>query len=216
MILIIKTIILYFSVIFSLRLMGKKQIAQLEPAELTVAIMMSELATIPLSEPEIPILNGIIPVFLLGAIEILISSLVIKSLKFRRLITGQPIVIVENGRLIEDALKSTRFTTDDLLCEMRLNGVSAIPDILYAILETGGRVSFFLKEDAKGENTGLVSFPVISKGVIMEKNLKTIKRDKLWLKNQLEKLKCENTKEILLLTANTKEVTFFQKRREKK
>ncbi len=212
MILILKTIILYFSVIFSLRLMGKKQIAQLEPAELTVAIMMSELATIPLSEPDIPILNGIIPVFLLGAIEIFVSSIVIKSIKFRCLITGQPIVIVENGIIIEDALRTTRFTTDDLLCEMRLNGVATVSDIMYAILETGGRVSFFLKESAQEENSGPVSFSIISKGILIEKNLKTIKKDEKWLKSELKKLKCENTKKILLLTANTDGVTFFQKR----
>ncbi len=214
--LIIKTIILYFSVIISLRLMGKKQIAQLEPAELTVAIMMSELATIPLSEPDIPILNGIIPVLILGAIEIFVSALVIKSLKFRRLITGQPIVIVQNGMIKEEALKSTRFTTDDLLCEMRLNGVAKVSDILYAILETGGRVSFFLNNNAPQENSGPVSFPIVSKGALMEKNLKTIGKNENWLTNQLKKLQCENTKDILLLTASTEGVTFFQKREGKK
>lgn len=216
MILIIKTVILYFSVIFSLRLMGKKQIAQLEPAELTVAIMMSELTTIPLSEPDVPILNGIIPVFILGAIEILISALMIKNLKFRYLITGHPTVIVENGKIKDEALKCTHFTTDDLLCEMRLNGVSSITDISCAVLETGGRVSFFLNNNAPQEKCGAPSFSIISKGILMEKNLKNVGKDKKWLEKQLKKLNCENTKEILLLTASTEGVTYFQKRKLKK
>ena len=147
MILVLRTLIIYFSVIFSLRFMGKKQIGQMEPSELTVAIMISELATIPLSETNIPLLNGIVPVLVLAVIEIIVSITVIKSLTVRKLITGKPVILVEKGTLKEDILKSTRFTTDDLLSEMRLKGVSSINDIEYGILETGGQVSFILKKE---------------------------------------------------------------------
>lgn len=224
MIIIIRTAILYFIVIFSLRLMGKKQIGQLEPSELTVAIMISELATIPLSESGIPLLNGIIPVFILATIEILVSILVIKSIRFRKLVTGKPVIIIEKGVLNEKILRSTRFTTDDLLAEMRLKGVSNITDIQYGILETGGQVSFILTK----ENTpitfkdlnikiedDLLPFPIVNKGILLKENLETIKRSEKWLKNRLEEMGYDDYKDILLLMANHKEIKFIQKRGKK-
>lgn len=224
MILIIRTVILYLTVIFSLRLMGKKQIGQLEPSELTVAIMISELATIPLSETGIPLLNGIIPVLILASIEILVSILIIKNIKFRKLITGKPVIIVENGILKENVLKNTRFTTDDLLTEMRLKGISDINDIQYGILETGGQVSFILKKESTPitfKDLGIcvkedyLPFPIISKGTILFENLKVIKRDEKWLLGRLKELGYENFKDILLLTANHKEIKFIQRRGKK-
>lgn len=225
MILVIRTFILYFLVMFSLRFMGKKQIGQMEPSELTVAIMISELATIPLSETGIPLLNGIVPVLILSAIEILISILVIKSLKFRKLVTGKPVIIVEKGILNEEVLRNTRFTTDDLLTEMRLKGVSNITDIQYAILETGGQVSFILnKENSpitfKDLNINVkedfMPFPVISKGVLSKENLSIISRDEKWLDNKLKEKGYNDYSQILLLMANHKEIKFIQKKETKK
>ncbi|MBE7015124.1 MAG: DUF421 domain-containing protein [Ruminococcaceae bacterium] len=225
MILVIRTFILYFLVMFSLRFMGKKQIGQMEPSELTVAIMISELATIPLSETGIPLLNGIVPVLILSAIEILISILVIKSLKFRKLVTGKPVIIVEKGILNEEVLRNTRFTTDDLLTEMRLKGVSNITDIQYAILETGGQVSFILnKENSpitfKDLNINVkedfMPFPVISKGVLLKENLSIISRDEKWLNNKLKEKGYSDYSQILLLMANHKEIKFIQKKETKK
>ena len=210
---------------FSLRFMGKKQIGQMEPSELTVAIMISELATIPLSETGIPLLNGIVPVLILSAIEILISILVIKSLKFRKLVTGKPVIIVEKGILNEEVLRNTRFTTDDLLTEMRLKGVSNITDIQYAILETGGQVSFILnKENSpitfKDLNINVkedfMPFPVISKGVLSKENLSIIRRDEKWLNNKLKEKGYSDYSQILLLMANHKEIKFIQKKETKK
>lgn len=225
MILVIRTFILYFLVMFSLRFMGKKQIGQMEPSELTVAIMISELATIPLSETGIPLLNGIVPVLILSAIEILISILVIKSLKFRKLVTGKPVIIVEKGILNEEVLRNTRFTTDDLLTEMRLKGISNITDIQYAILETGGQVSFILnKENSpitfKDLNINVkedfMPFPVISKGVLLKENLSIISRDEKWLNNKLKEKGYNDYSQILLLMANHKEIKFIQKKETKK
>lgn len=223
MILIIRTFIVYFTVIFSLRFMGKKQIGQLEPSELTVAIMISELATIPLGETDIPLLNGIIPVLVLAAIEIIISIFVIKSLTVRKLITGSPVIIVENGKLIEQSLKSTRFTTDDLMAEMRLKGVSDITEIDYAILETGGQVSFILKKENSpvtlkdikiNSKNDPLSFPVVNKGFINKTNLKTIKRDEKWLVERLKEKGYDDYTNILLLTANHNGIKFIQQRGE--
>jgi len=221
MVIIIRTFIIYLVVIFSLRFMGKKQIGQLEPSELTVAIMISELATAPLSSRDTPLLNGIIPVLVLASIEIIVSIIILKTIRIRQFITGTPCVIVEKGVLKEDSLRKTRFTTDDLLEEMRLNGISNISEIQYALLETGGQVSFILnKKDSpitcqdmkiKVKEDDL-PFPIINKGIILKDNLKIIRRNENWLKTELKKKNINDIKKILLLTANNKEIMFIQMR----
>lgn len=224
MILIIRTFVLYFVVIFSLRLMGKKQIGQMEPSELTVAIVISELATIPLSETSIPLINGVIPVLILASIEILVSIFVIKSLKFRKLITGKPVIIVEKGVLKEEVLKDTRFTTDDLLTEMRLKGVSDIKDIQYGILETGGQVSFILTKESSPvtfrdlnikPKDDYLPFPIVNKGILINENLTIINRNEKWLNKKLKEKGYDSYENILLLTANHDEIKFIQKRGQK-
>lgn len=221
MILIIRTFILYFTVMFSLRFMGKKQIGQMEPSELTVAIMISELATIPLSEASVPLLNGIIPVLVLAVIEILVSIFVIKSLNFRKLVTGKPVIIVEKGMLNEEVLRNTRFTTDDLLAEMRLKGVSNITDIQYAILETGGQVSFILNKQNSpitfsdlniDVEEDFMPFPIISKGFLVKQNLEIIGQNEKWLNKKLKEKGYNDYSEILLLMANNKGIKFIQKK----
>lgn len=221
MILIIRTIIMYIVVIFSLRLMGKKQIGQLEPSELTVAIMISELATIPLSGIDVPLLHGIVPVLILSAVEILISILVIKTIRIRKFITGRPVIIVKNGVLDEITFRKTRFTSDDLITEMRMNGISDINEIQYAFLETGGQVSFILKKKYTPVTFAdlnidipddYLPFPIINKGIVLKENLEIIERNEEWLKKELKKQNYDNYKDILLLMANHNEIKFIQKR----
>lgn len=221
MVIIIRTFIIYLAVIFSLRFMGKKQIGQLEPSELTVAIMISELATAPLNSLDIPLLNGIIPVLVLASVEIIVSIIILKTIRIRQFITGTPCVIVEKGILKEEALRKTRFTTDDLLEEMRLNGISNISEIQYALLETGGQVSFILNKkdspvtcnDMKIKvNEDDLPFPVINKGIILKNNLEVIGRDEKWLKAELKKKNIDDIKKILLLTANHNKIMFMQMR----
>ncbi|MBR4892474.1 MAG: DUF421 domain-containing protein [Clostridia bacterium] len=220
MILVVRTFILYFTVIFSLRFMGKKQIGQLEPSELTVAIMISELAAAPLSETDVPLLHGIIPVLILAVIEILTSSLIIKSLFIRKAITGKPVIIVEKGRLIEENLRKTRFTTDDLMEEMRLREITDISDIDYAILETCGQVSFIIKKEKTPvtysdlkitPSDDSLTFSVINKGHLNKENLQVIKRDEKWLYKKLKEKGYNDYNNILLLTANHNGIKFIQK-----
>lgn len=223
MIIIIRTLIIYIVVIFSLRFMGKKQIGELEPSELTVAIMISELATVPLSSKDVPLLNGIIPVLILASIEIIVSIIILKTIKIRKFITGTPCIIVEKGILKEDVLRNTRFTTDDLLEEMRINGIMNISEIQYAFLETGGQVSFILnKKDSPVTFRDLnidikedyLPFPVVNKGIISTENLSVIGRDEKWLIKELKKKNAGDLKNLLLVTANSEEIKFIQKRSE--
>lgn len=219
MIIIIRTLILYISVITALRLMGKKQIGQLEPSELAVSIMISEIASLPLTSTDTPLINGIIPVFILAASEILLSVLVLKTKKIRKLITGHPTIILKNGVILTDALKKLRYTTDDLIVEMRTNGISDFNDISYAILETNGQVSFILKKGSEPPNAkdlnlklkeDFLAFPVITKKKINKEYLRIIERNEEWLFKELNR-KSLKLNELLILTANHEGIKFYQK-----
>ncbi len=217
--LILRTFLLYLLVVASLRLMGKKQIGQLEPSELAVAIMIAELACIPLSGKNIPLSDGVIPVLTLACSEVLISWLILKNVRLRKYISGRPSVLVENGVLNQKNMRILRFTADDLLEEMRQKGVTNISDIQYAIMETNGRVSFILKKSSSGPTVEDLSlsipeeqmpFPIIIKGVIYRDNLHRIHRNEEWLAKELKRLQIENQKQVLLMCANDKKVTFVQ------
>ncbi len=218
---VVRTVILYLLVVFSLRFMGKKQIGQLEPAELAIAIMISELASIPLSSKDIPLMNGVIPVLVLACCEVFISWLTLKNVKIRKYISGQPSLLIENGRLMPETFRSIRFTTDDLMEEMRQNGITDIQDIQYAIMETNGKMSFILKKSASPptiEDLKLnipdeqMPFPILVKGEIYQDNLMRIRQTEQWLSEELSKRHIKDRKEVLLLCANHDNITFLQLR----
>ena len=219
MIVIIRTIILYATVVYALRFMGKKQIGQLEPSELATAIMISELASLPLAGTDIPLLNGIIPVFILSVCEIFISSVTFKKKRLRKIITGHPTVIIEKGKISEEALRSLRYTIDDILVEMRLKGISDFNDIQYAILETNGQMSFILESNSmpptakdmkiQTKNTEL-AFPVICGGALNSEYLQIINRDENWLLSQINSLKIPDIERILILMANHNKIEYYQ------
>lgn len=223
MITIIRTVILYITVVSALRLMGKKQIGQLEPSELAIAIMISELASTPLSNDGTPLLNGIIPVFILAATEIIISAITMKSVKIRRVISGHPTVIVRDGEILFISLKNLRYSYDDLIMEMRLNGISKFSDIQYAILETNGQISFILnKKNSPPTASDMqlklkeerLPFPVISDGRIRAEYLSLINRGEGWLKKEMKAIGIDNAKSVLILTASHNGIDYFKLREE--
>ena len=149
----IRTVILYILVVVGLRIMGKRQIGEMQPSELVVAIMISDLATIPMQETGIPIFSGIIPIFTLIIMEILLSQFSLKNKKFRRLMSGKPNVIIHNGKLIKSEMKKIRFNKDDLKEQLRIQGYTGIKNIHFAILETNGQLSIIPKAQNKQSNT---------------------------------------------------------------
>ena len=223
MIIILRTLILYTTVVCALRFMGKKQIGQLEPSELAIAIMISELASLPLAGTDVPLLNGIIPVLILSVCEILVSAVILKKKKLRTIITGHPTILIKNGRIIEAALKSLRYTVDDILVEMRLNGISRFDEIEYAILETNGQLSFIPNAENRPATAGDMDlpvkenplpFPVICGGVICDEYLKIIGRDKAWLLSRIREAKINDLNSILILMANHDKIDYYQLRSE--
>ena len=216
----VRAIILYIIVLIVMRLMGKREIGQLQPFELAISIMIADLASVPMSELGIPITNGIIPILGLLVMHLLISALNIKSIKAREIICGKPSILIYRGRIDEKALKKERFTINELQERLRGNNIFDIGDVEYAILETDGQITVIPKPNKRptvtedlnidAEYEG-IPYDLIIDGKIMYKNLKIIGKDTKWLKKQLKNFKV-NPEEILIATINGKGQFFCQKK----
>lgn len=144
---LIRTVILYVVAVASLRVMGKRQIGELQPSDLVVTLLISQIISIPIQDTDIPLVNTIIPIFLLVGFEILTSVLNMKSIKFRSFMQGNPVMIINDGNLNQKLLKDLRFTIDDLLEALRQKDIFDISQVQYAIVETNGQVSVLLKAE---------------------------------------------------------------------
>ena len=177
---IIRVTILYLFVTIAIRIMGKRNIGELQPTELVITLLLSEFASIPIEDNSVPLINSLIPVMLLISFEIINSVISMKSLKFRSLSDGNPIVIIKNGKLDQKQLKKLRFTVDDVLSGLRQKDIFDINEVAYAIIETNGTLSVLLKtanqnstkKDVKAslKNDGFTC-PVIIDGAIIKQNL---------------------------------------------
>ena len=137
----IRTIILYTILIVVIRLMGKRQLGEMEPMEFVVTMLLANLAAVPMQETGIPLLSGLIPILVVLSMELLLSVLVYHSVGARRLLCGKPVILMENGRLLQENLKKTRITPDELTEFLRIEGITDLASVKYAILETSGQVS---------------------------------------------------------------------------
>lgn len=202
-----RALILYIVVVISMRIMGKRQIGQLQPFELAIAIMISELAAVPMQNTGIPLINGIIPILTLLIAQLLMSLLSLKSIRARALICGKPTILIEKGKINEEALRKELYTINDLLEQLRIKDYPNIADVEYAILETNGQLSVIPKSqkrplnpkdmDIKTDYEG-VTIDVIIDGHILVNNLKAAGKDERWLLQELRKHHYESPKEILL------------------
>lgn len=223
-IVLIRTIILYIVVITSMRLMGKKQIGQLEPFELAIAIMISELASLPMQDTKIPITHGIIPIITLLTLQTIVSALELKNEKLRLLFSGKPSVVINAGQINIKELEKERFNLNDLMEELRLQGYYNLQDIEYAILETSGQLSVIPKTElSPATKTDLNLKPqqdilpvtLILDGRINCDNLKIINKDKHWLKQQLRKNNITSHENVLIAMIDSKGQFYHQPKQQK-
>jgi len=215
-----RSIVLYLLVLIVMRLMGKREIGQLQPFELAISIMIADLASIPMSEIGIPITNGIIPILGLLAMHLIISIINMKSLKAREIICGKPSILIYRGKINEKALKKERFTINELQERLRGNNIVNLGDVEYAILETSGEVTVIQKPEKRNtipedfniqpEYEG-IPYDLVIDGKIMEKNLKVIGKNYKWLKKQVEKFNM-TPEEALVVTIDGKGQFFCQKK----
>ncbi len=146
LIITIRTILLYLLIVFSLRLMGKKQLGELQPSELVTTIMVSNIATLALEEVSVPMLMGVVPILMIVSLDVIMSGITLKSLRIRRLVSGSARVIISDGVIDQKELKNLRYTIDDVTEAMREQGIFDISQIQYAIVETNGKINFLQKE----------------------------------------------------------------------
>jgi uncharacterized membrane protein YcaP (DUF421 family) len=216
---IIRTLILYIATVLLLRVMGKRQIGQLQPYELVVIIMISELAAIPMQNTGIPLVSGLIPIFILVAAQVTLSYISLKSEKARGIICGKPSIVIENSRIVEDELRRLRYNLNDLLEQLRLNNVSDISEVEYAILETCGQLSIILKSEKRPvepedlniypEYEGLPTTLIID-GHVIKENLNKIDLDINWLQGELAKSGVNNLKDVFFASLDAHEELYFQ------
>ena len=153
-----RTVILYFLIMIGLRLMGKRQIGELEPSELVLTMMISDLATVPMQDFGIPLLAGVIPILILLSLTLLMSQLSLLNLRFRALMCGTPAILIRNGKLQQAAMRKNRYTLDELLEQLRGQGCLSVEEVQYAVLENSGQLSVLPWAKAKpptAEDLGL-------------------------------------------------------------
>lgn len=216
----IRTSIIYILVVAIYRLMGKRQIGELQPSELVLAIMVSDLATIPVGSVKTPMVSGIIPIVALVILEIFISYLSQKSEKIRVLVTGKPSMIIENGRININEMNKLRFNIDDLFEQLRSNGYMSVSEVEYAILETNGQLSILPNPDFKGvtlsdlkikANSPILPRNIIKDGKVQYSNLTKINKNYEWLKKILDNNNLKE-KEVFLLTSDGENNLYIQKK----
>ncbi len=214
----IRTVILYILVLVIMRMMGKREIGQLQPFELAIAIMIADLASIPMANIGIPIFSGIIPILALLMMHLIISNINLKSINMRKVICGKPTILIYRGRIDEKALKKEKFTINELQERLRGNNVFNIGDVEYAILETSGQITVIQKPDKRTtipadfniipEYEG-IPYDLVIDGKIMHENLKAIGKDEIWLEREVKKFKIR-PEEALVVTFDGKGQIFCQ------
>ncbi len=225
LVLVIRTFILYFIVVASMRVMGKRQIGEMQPSELVVAIMISDLASVPMQSIDLPLISGIIPVLTLIVAEILMSFAGLKSRFLRKIITGEPSIIIYNGHVNEKELQRLRFNMNDLLEQLRINNIPNISDVEVAMLETNGQISIIPKKDARTVtvrdmkiNDAIVEnlpFMLISDGEVVKKELKRSGHDHKWLIQKLAEKNIHDIKTVFIASYDNNDGFYIQLKGEK-
>lgn len=206
-----RTLILYTLLIVGLRLSGKRQIGELEPIELVLTLLISDLASVPMQDFGLPLLNGVLPIITLIALSTLLSGISLHSIRFRDLICGSPALVIRDGVPRQDALRRCRLTLDELLEQLRGQGVTDLHDVAYAVLETNGRLSVLLRGDRQpltphhlslqGEAASL-PVVIINDGRVLRDDLRRTGRDDRWLAQELHRQGISRTEDVFLLSVD--------------
>lgn len=216
---ILRSIIIYSIVLFLIRLMGKRQIGEMQPFELVITLIIADLATIPMAEPAIPLIHGIIPLITLVVLHFILSVITNKNLWFRKFINGKPIIIISPNGIDFKALKKLNMNFNDLQESLRSCNYFNLEEILYAIIQTNGSLTVVprsayapLTANDIGLKKNEASLPVliISKGKILDSNANMAQIDNTFLEKCLKNAKNKNIKDILFATINQQGKMYIQ------
>lgn len=217
---VFRTVFVYFLVLVVIRMMGKREIGQLSPFDFVVAIIIAELAAIPLEATDIPLWHSILPLIILAALEVIVSYASLFSRGLRGFICGHPQVIIKNGFLIRQEMRKARYNLDDLMAQMRDKGIVDLEDVEFAVLETSGRLSVILKSQHRpvtpadlGIATPYEGLPtvLVMDGKVMNNNLEEVNLDENWLQKVLSERGLSSGK-VLLATLGTDGRLFINKK----
>ncbi len=207
----IRAVILYMLLIFSVRFMGKHQIGELQPSELAITILISNIATLPVEDTSLPLLTGIIPILTLASLDVIMSWLGIKSKRLRNITCGKPVVIINNGRIDQKKMKEIRFTVDDLTEALHSQNIFDISEVQFAVVETTGIVSVYQKYEYRNVTNGDMKLKsksidppeiVIDEGVIVNDALERLNLSEEKLRSILEKERLK-VKDIFIMTLDS-------------
>ena len=190
----LRTILLYLVLLSAIRFMGKRQIGQMEASEFVVAMLVADLAAIPMQDVAIPLYTGLIPILTVLAAELILAGLCLRSIRFRRILCGKPVILIENGRVLQNNLRRTRVTIDELMGHLREKDILEIRTVQYAILETNGNLSVFpypaevapsAKDLSVHPKERYLPVTIVSDGCLLDENLAISGRDEDWLRKTL-------------------------------
>ena len=206
-----RTLIIYFVIIVCLRIMGKRQLGELQPSEFVIAILISNIATLSIEDTDIPLIGAVVPIITLMSAEVILSFITLKSGKAQVLVSGNPVVIIRNGKIDQKSMRDLRFSIEDLMSQLRINGIFDIRDAAWAIVETNGQLTVYPKFESQPITPKAISEPesrsdtppmvLISDGVLCSKTLSACNLTKKWYEGVL---RSENLseKEIFLMTCD--------------
>ena len=220
-IVITRTFIVYFALLLTMRLMGKRQLGEMELSEFVVAALIADLAAHPLQDMGIPLLNGLVPIAVLFCCEVLIAGLSLRSIRLRELLFGKPSLLIVKGEIDQAQMRRNRFTLDELMQELRSRGVTDIRTIEYAVLETDGKLSLLLSPAASPVTASQLDLPegsagyphiVISDGRVLEANLRHLGLDAAWLDSTLREQGYASPAEVYLMTVDEGKAFFLARK----
>ena len=219
-----RTIIIYFVLVLSMRLMGKRQLGELQVSEFIITLMLSEIAVTPITSRSAPLLHAIVAILLLLSIEVLISFTLLKSNKLKRLFYGSPTILIRYGKINEKELKKNRVEIDELMSELRQKGVSDVSKVAYAILEENGKMSVFptvhaspvtpTDLDLTPKDPGIAHVCVLD-GTVVKTNLSLVSWDEKRLSSELKKMKVSLSDVFLLTVDDTSQINLILKEKKK-
>lgn len=216
----LRTLVLYLVLIFSVRLMGKRQIGEMAPTEFVVTMLLANLASIPMQDGAIPLYSGLVPILTVLGAELVLSGLIFSSVRLRQLLCGKPVILIDNGKILQYNLRRTRVTLDELTGHLRENNVLDIHTVQYAILETDGQLSVFpypKDRPATAKTAGLTPKPtflpvtIIEDGYLSRENLLRAHKDTRWLESTLAANRAQVESTLLLTVDGADQVVWLGK-----
>ena len=215
-----RTAVLYLVLILSIRMMGKRQIGQMEASEFVVTMLVANLASIPMQDSAIPLYSGLLPILIVLGMELTLSGLILRSVLIRRFFCGKPVILIDNGKILLENLRRTRVTLDELTGHLRQKDVLDVQTVQFAILETDGSLSVFpfpKERPASAKEAGIqvkkqyLPITIVEDGYVSKDNLSKAGKDHKWLETTLQQHKASLGDTLLLMVDAAGHVTFLRK-----